>query len=278
MSPGARGAASVVVRSLQHPAVKEARRLEADASDRRKSGMAIAWGRHLALEALAAKAAIARAFVSSALQTDAEGRSIASALAGAGIKALPVTAAVLDGIARGAGDQGILLVVRRPAWDLQALLRRKPVLLLAAHGVQDPGNLGTMRRTAHGFGASALLTLDGCADPFSSRALRSAMGAAFGFPTPRLTTAAALEALRDAGCALVAADPQGDRLPSEAPLVASAAILLGSEGRGLPPDLLAAAAARVRIPLAAGSESLNVAAAAAVLLYEARRQRGDLRL
>lgn len=260
---------TVVVRSLQHAAVKEARRLE-------KSGLAIAWGRHLALEALAAKAAIARAFVSSALETDEEGRSIASALAGAGIGPLQVTGAVLDALAPGAGDQGVLLVVRPPVWDLEALFRRKPVLLLAAHGVQDPGNLGTMRRTAQGLGAAALLALDGCADPFSSRALRSAMGAAFRFPTPRLRTADALAALRRAGCALVAADPRGDRLPSEAPLKDSVALLLGSEGRGLPADLLASAAARVRIPMSGGSESLNVAAAAAVLLYEARRQRGDL--
>ena len=104
------------------------------------------------------------------------------------------------------------------------------------------------------------------------------MGAAFRFPTLRFDTASALRALVDEGCALVAADPRGDRIPSEAPLRGSAALLLGSEGRGLPRDLLEAAAARVRIPMSGGSESLNVAAAAAVLLYEARRQRGDLRL
>jgi TrmH family RNA methyltransferase len=267
---------SVVVRSLQHPAVKEARRLEADAAERQGAGLAVAWGRHLALEALEAHAGITRALVSSALEEDAEGRSLTAALAAGGIRTLQVTAAVLDSIALGAGDQGVLLVVRRPRWDLDAILARKPILLLAAHGVQDPGNLGTMRRTAQGLGAAGLLALEGCADPFSSRALRSAMGAAFRFPTPRLGTAAVLQALRGAGCALVAADPQGDRLPSEAPLRGPAAILVGSEGRGLPPDLLHAAAVRVRIPMSGGSESLNVAAAAAVLLYEARRQRGDL--
>jgi TrmH family RNA methyltransferase len=273
-----RGGAPVIVRSIQHPAVKEARRLEADAAQRQKTGLAIAWGRHLALEALRAGVPMARAFVSTALDADAEGRSIASALAAEGHRTLLVTSAVLDSIALGAGDQGVLLLVRRPSWDLAPILAPKPLLLLAAHGVQDPGNLGTMRRTAQGLGASALLALDGCADPFSSRALRSAMGAAFRFPTPRLDTAAALQALKSAGCALVAADPQGPCLPSDAPLGDSVAILLGSEGRGLPRDLLAAAAARVRIPMAGGGESLNVAAAAAVLLYEARRQRGDLRL
>jgi TrmH family RNA methyltransferase len=268
----------IVVRSLQHPAVKEARRLEADAAERQRAGLAVAWGRHLAIEALRAGVGITRAFVSSALEADAEGRSIAADLAAAGIRALHVTDPVLDSIAPGSGDQGVLLIVRRPAWDLDALLLRRPVLVLAAHGVQDPGNLGTMRRTAHGLGATALLALDGCADPFSSRALRSAMGAAFRFPAPRLGTAAAIQALQSAGCALVAADPGGDRLPAGAPLRGPAAILLGSEGRGLPEELLAAAAARVRIPMAEGSESLNVAAAAAVLLYEARRQRGDLGL
>ncbi|HEV8121069.1 MAG TPA: RNA methyltransferase [Candidatus Polarisedimenticolia bacterium] len=278
MTSPPRGHAALVVRSLQHPAVKEARRLETDAAERQKAGLSIAWGRHLALEALRAGVPIARAFVSPALDADTEGRSIASALAAGGARTLLVTSPVLDSIARGAADQGVLLLVRRPSWDLEALLAPKPLLLLAAHGVQDPGNLGTIRRTAQGLGASALLALDGCADPFSSRALRSAMGAAFSFPTPRLDTTAALQALKGAGCVLVAADPGGDRLPSEAPLRDSAAILLGSEGSGLPRDLLAAASARVRIPMAGGGDSLNVAAAAAVLLYEARRQRGDLRL
>jgi TrmH family RNA methyltransferase len=267
----------LVIRSLQHPAVKEARRLEDNAAERQKAGLAIAWGRHLALEALRAGVPITRAFVCASLDADAEGRSIASALAAGAHRSLLVTSPVLDSIAQGAGDQGVLLLVRRPSWDLEAVLAPKPLLLLAAYGVQDPGNLGTMRRTAHGLGASALLALDGCADPFSSRALRSAMGAAFRFPTPRLDTAAALQALKGVGCVLVAADPRGECLPSEAPLRDSTAILLGSEGRGLPRDLLAAAAARVRIPMAGGGESLNVAAAAAVLLYEARRQRGDLR-
>src|SRR5262249_36050636 len=113
-----RRVSAVVVRSPQHPAVKEARRLEADAAARQKAGLAIAWGRHLALEALAAGAVITRAFVSTALETDAEGRSIASALA----KPVHVTSAILDGIAAGAGDQGVLLIVRRPSWDLEALL------------------------------------------------------------------------------------------------------------------------------------------------------------
>ena len=130
-----------------------------------------------------------------------------------------------------------------------------------------------MVRTALGLGADALIALEGCADPYSSRAARAAMGALFRLPVLAGTAASVLDALRAAGLSLVAADTRGTARPEAVNLMVPVALLVGSEGRGLPEAILARAADRVRIPMASGASSLNVHAAATALLYEAGRQR-----
>lgn len=271
MSP--RRATDVVIRSPQHPALKEARRLEADAGARRREKRAIAWGRHLALEALDAGMAIERALLAPDLEKDPEGAAIAAAIIRAGAPLLRVATPLLDGIAAGAADQGIVLLLRRTTPDLAGLLRRRPTLLLAAHGVQDPGNLGSMVRSSHALGADGVLVFEESADAWSSRALRAAMGAAFRLPIVETRSSAAIEPLRAAGFRIVAADAAADAAPASIDLRAPTLLLVGREGAGLPRDLVDAADARAGIPMRPGVDSLNVHAAAAILLYEARRQR-----
>jgi TrmH family RNA methyltransferase len=247
--------------------------LERDRSERERRGAYVVWGLHLAQEALAASAPLERAFVSAAADRSAEGRSAVARLR----RSAPVATTsdrVLESIAAGAGDQGFVLVVRRPAGDLASLLSGRPTLLVLAHGVQDPGNLGSTIRTALALGADALVALEGCADPYASRAARAAMGALFRLPVLAAGTERVLPALRAAGLALVAADVGGRERPDAIDLRPPIALALGSEARGLPPAILAEAAARARIPMARGCASLNVHAAAAALLYETMRQRG----
>src|SRR5262249_1536846 len=122
-------------------------------------------------------------------------------------------------------------------------------------------------------GASGLIVLPGCADPFGSRAVRAAMGAQFTLPTAPAEEGTLLSLARSAGLQLVAADPGAESSPAPIDRTAPSVLLLGSEGGGLPDTLLRAAQHRVRIPMAPASESLNVHAAASVLLYEAGRQR-----
>jgi TrmH family RNA methyltransferase len=199
---------------------------------------------------------------------------LAAVLGDRGADVLTVRPAILEAIAPGSGDQGILLVVRRPSTALADLLAHRPTLVLAAHGVQDPGNVGTMARSALVLGAGGMVTLEGTADPHSSRAVRAGMGAHFRLPIAGARSGAAIAALRAAGLRIVAADLAGDVPLAEAGLRGPSVICVGSEGAGLPGDLLAGADARVRIPMAPGTSSLNVHAAATVLLYEAARQRG----
>ncbi len=253
--------------------MREAARLERDRDARESAGLFLAWGLHLAEEAIATGAGIARAFVDPSLASRRQGASILARLAALRIERLEVRPALLDTIAAGAGDQGLLLLIRREAPALDALFAAHPALAVGAHGVQDPGNVGTLARSARAFGAAALLAFEGTADPFGSRAVRAGMGAHFRLPIATVAWDKGLDAARTAGMRVVAADLSGQPL-AEADLAGPLLLVVGSEGRGLPAALRDRADVRVRIPMATGAESLNVQTAAAVLLYETARRRG----
>jgi TrmH family RNA methyltransferase len=140
--------------------------------------------------------------------------------------------------------------------------------------VRDPGNLGSLLRTAEAAGATGVVSLRGGADPFRDKALRGSMGSVFRLPVLHgLDAAAVIAFARRHRLQLVIADGGGDRVHTQADLRKPLALVVGAEAAGVPPELLAAADARVRIPLRAPVESLNVAVAAGVLLFEAQRQR-----
>jgi TrmH family RNA methyltransferase len=262
------------VTSPRNPAARRLLGLERDRARRDAEGVYLAWGLHLLAEALAARAPIREAYAGPRLDDTAEGRALRVGLETAGVRPRAVATAVLDAAVRGSGDQGVLLVIGRTATGPEAILRPGARLAVALHGVQDPGNLGAIVRAACALGADGVLALEGCADPFGSRAVRAAMGAHFRLPVAAAPTAAVRRAAAAAGMRLVAADAAAGIEPARVDLTAPTLLLLGGEGGGLPETLLAAAAARVRIPMAGAASSLNVHAAAAVLLYEAARQRG----
>ncbi|MGH9750454.1 MAG: TrmH family RNA methyltransferase [Candidatus Polarisedimenticolia bacterium] len=260
------------IESPQNPLVRRLRALARERSARERSGGYLVWGLHLALEALEARAPVREAIVGSRLEGGPEGRGLLERLRREGAPLRRMGDRALEAIEPGSADQGILLVVEHRPIDPGELLERRPALCVATHGVQDPGNLGGILRSAWGFGAGGAFVLEGCADPFGSRVARAAMGAHFRLPIARSRGAVFVAAARRAGIRLVAADLAGDRLPEQADLTGCVAILLGAEGTGLPPELLRSAELRVRIPMPGGAASLNVHAAAAILLYEAWRQ------
>lgn len=262
------------ISSVANPVVLETRRLERERKERERQGVYLAWGLHLAGEALSAGAEIVRAFISPDDMTGPEAIDLMTRIAAGTSPVVRVTSKVLDAISTGAGDQGVLMVIRRPAWTLDAVIASGATLVLAAHGVQDPGNLGSMARSALACGADALVALEGCADPFASKVVRSAMGAHVRLPVLAARADPALGALRRGGFVLVAADPGDGSRPDGVDLSRKLVLLLGGEGSGLPASILEAASVRVRIPMTPVASSLNVGAAAAILLYEAQRQRG----
>jgi len=236
---------------------------------RERRGQALAEGVRLVEEALAAGIPIKGAAVSPALQTTPRGRTLEAALAERGVALESVDDDALGELADTEHPQGVVAVIEPPEWTLDRLRPGPASVVLVLDGVQDPGNVGTMARTAFALGAAGLIALKGTADLANPKVLRSSMGALFRFPAAMTGDTEFLAWLREHGGSLVVADAEGEpisRLPrrSKAPLV----LVVGNEGAGVRPALAGSAAAKVAIPLQPGAESLNVAVAAGILLYE----------
>jgi TrmH family RNA methyltransferase len=170
--------------------------------------------------------------------------------------------------------QGIAALVEAPQFTVQAMFPSAPgpaPLVVIAASLQDPGNLGTLVRSAEAFGATGMILLPGTVSLWNAKTLRASSGSAFRLPVLALTAEAAFTALRDHGVRILAAVARdGD---SEADLHGPSALLIGNEGSGLPEAWIAQADARVTIPFTGAVESLNAAIAGSVLLYDAMRQR-----
>ena len=190
----------------------------------------------------------------------------------AGVKIIALPDSLFDTIAATETSQGIMALVQPPEWKIQDLFRGR-ALVVILDAIQDPGNAGTIVRAAEAFGATGILFLKGSASPHNPKTLRASAGSLFRVPFQHnVATATALATLRQNGIQIFATLPDGPATPlADINLTARCALVIGNEAHGVTPEWRAAAAA-LTIPTA-GVESLNAAMAAAVLLYEARRQR-----
>ena len=153
-------------------------------------------------------------------------------------------------------------------------MRSAPPLIVLCIDVQDPGNLGAVVRVAEAAGATGVVAAGTSADPFSWKALRGAMGSALRLPVRRERDAsAAIATTRARGCAILAAVPRGGRSLDEVDFQRPMALLVGAEGAGLDAATVDRADLQVTVPMQPPVESLNAAVTAAIILYEARRQR-----
>jgi RNA methyltransferase, TrmH family len=185
-----------------------------------------------------------------------------------------VTEAVLATISDTVNSQGIILLAQRPPASFAQTLAADWPLIVGLDAVQDPCNFGTIVRTAAAAGASGVLAWQGSADAFAPKTLRSAMGSAFRLPVVTgLLDAAVIQPARAAGLTVVGTVAEAEQSYTEFNWRQPALVIFGNEARGMRAELLAQCEARVRIPLQPPVESLNVAAAAAVILFEAARQR-----
>lgn len=241
---------------------------------RERRGLALAEGVRLIEEALGAGVPIRGAAVAPSLEGTERGRALKDALDQARVRQVTVTPDELARLADTEHPQGIVAVIEPRRWspaDIQPAVRR-PVLVL--DGVQDPGNVGTMLRTALGFGAAGVLSLPGTAELTNPKVIRGAMGAHFRLPCAATAEPALADWLGTAGVELWAADMDGAPL---AGLAAAArgpvAVAVGNEGAGVGAAVLARAVHRVAVPLRGPAESLNAAVAAAIILYEVTRDR-----
>lgn len=172
--------------------------------------------------------------------------------------------------------QPIAALVEPPHWTwahvLGAVRKTAPLVLVLA-GLQDPGNLGTILRSAEAFGADGLLALPGTVSPWNPKAIRASAGSIFRVPLLAVSEREAFTHLREAGIKTYVASPHAARPVDLVSLAEPSALLIGNEGNGVPEGLAAKSDAAITIPCPGAVESLNAAVAASVLLYEAARQR-----
>lgn len=185
-----------------------------------------------------------------------------------------VAESVLESLGDTVATQGIIFIAERPWPTLDDVFAGYCPLLLGLDRVQDPGNLGTLIRTAEAAGCTGVLSFAGSADAFSPKSLRSSMGSAFRLPIiSGVTDVGAVTACRSRGVKTVIASGDGDTTHFAHDWNQPTMLILGNEARGVSASLKGQCDARVRIPLHAPVESLNVAAAGAAILFEAVRQR-----
>ena len=176
--------------------------------------------------------------------------------------------------------QQIAALVEPPKWAWKDLLEKRrgnhPLLLVLA-GIQDPGNLGTILRSAEAFGAHGVICLPGTVNEWNPKAVRASAGSVFRVPVLNATDEEALTRLRTAGLRVLTTDVEGARPANQVDLACPVALVIGNEGNGVPAHLASQADGAVTIPCPGPVESLNAAVAASVLLYEAARQRATER-
>ena len=233
-------------------------------------------GRRMIEEALDAEIAVNEVFVQSEMAEENEdllGRlSGGGAARGAGTaRVTPVSSRVLRKISDLPSSRGVAATAPPPRRALAALARGPEAensLFLLLDDVQDPANVGAILRCAEAFGVAAAITTPGCAWPFSPRALRASAGSALRVPiATRVPAAEAVAWARASGAELAGAEAHGGASPASAARIRPLVLVVGSEGRGISPDVEAALGRRLTLPLAGRVESLNAAVAAGLLLF-----------
>lgn len=172
--------------------------------------------------------------------------------------------------------QGVAALVRWPSFSLDRILSAENPLLLGTMGIQDPGNLGTIIRSAEAFGAAAVLLGEKTVSQFNSKVTRASAGSSFRLPSLPVK-AAEVEAIKARDIRVVATSSHKGKAINEADLTGGLLIMVGSEGAGVPREYMAIADHFIRVPHQEKVESLNAAVAASVILYEAQRQRQSQR-
>ncbi len=262
-----------MITSLQNPRVKDAISLR-DRRQRRRRGLFLIDGLREISRAAAAGISLEAVFVCHKLLGDKEHESIAilGHAAAKRVEQIEVSAAVFERLAFGDRAEGIVAVARMPRRALDDLKLPACPLVAVIEGVEKPGNVGAVLRSADGAGVSALIVADGATDLYNPNTIRASLGTIFSVPTCTSDSTATRDWLTNKRLTIFAARVDAKLDYTDVDFSGPAAIVLGSEATGLS-TIWNEAAAPIRLPMRGIADSLNVSAAAAVLFYETLRQR-----
>lgn len=260
------------ITSLKNPHVKAAVRLR-DRGHRQKQGRILIDGARELNRALTAGVALVDVFVCEALCQSAEAQRVVAAARQSGATIYSVSESVFRKLAFGQRTDGVLGVARAPEAKLEQIRLPELPLVAVLEGLEKPGNIGAVVRSADGAGVSAVVVADARTDLFNPNAIRASLGTIFALPVAVATAQEVLDWLRCHGLRIYAARVDAPILYTEADFRGPTAIVLGSEAAGLSATWVGDDIVGIRLPMRGMADSLNVSAAAAVLFYEALRQR-----
>jgi TrmH family RNA methyltransferase len=265
---------ATMIESPSNPRVRAAAALR-DRRDREATGQTLVDGARESRRALEAGVRVVTAFACPDLLVGEDGAAALALARTRGAEIVELSRRAFEKLAYGDRADGIVLVVEARPTDLASLdlaAIGHPPLVVITEGLEKPGNLGAILRSADGAGADALIAIGGT-DLFNPNVVRASVGTIFSVPIAAATAAQARDWLGEQGLRIVTARVDADRLHTDADLAGPLAIVLGSEAEGLSDAWRGAGVEAIRLPMLGIADSLNVSVAAAVLLYEARRQR-----
>jgi RNA methyltransferase, TrmH family len=259
-----------IVQSKQNARLKELRRALANPGPNERGLVGIE-GPHLVSEAVRARLHISCVFVAQGSEPLLQTLGLTDE-----VEVLTIPRELLDSALATETPQAIAALVEPPHWTWQRVLGAKksatPLIVVLA-AIQDPGNLGTILRSAEAFGADGVVCLPGTVNVWNPKAVRASAGSVFRMPVLEMNETHAVSQLRQAGVRILTTTVQAAQPADLVDLAEPVALLIGNEGNGVPAELAANADGTITIPCSGPVESLNAAVAASVLLYEAARQR-----
>jgi RNA methyltransferase, TrmH family len=260
-----------LISSAANPVVKRMRQL-GERKHRRREGAFVVEGIQPVWQAVEAGAEVEVLVVAPELLGDSPAAQMVAAQEQAGVRVARVTGDLFARVSSRDGPSGLAAIVRARVPGLAALQVTRDSVFVALHEVGNPGNLGTIIRTVNAAGAAGVIVVGPATDPFDPAAVKASMGALFTVPVARAAGAGEFLAwAAGSGVAVVTTSAKAEVSFWDARYPRPVALLLGAEGTGLPSDVLAAGDLEVRIPMTGTAESLNLAVAAGLLLYQARK-------
>ncbi|MCF0198515.1 MAG: RNA methyltransferase [Bacteroidaceae bacterium] len=264
-----------VITSAQNPRVKQMVLLGQKSSERRRQGLFVAEGRLEILHCLEAGLHVTQLYVCPELaapEGDTEWEQIRR-LCPADVTTTKVSPKVYEKMAYRGTTEGVMATVEARYKKLEELQLSEHPLLVVLERVEKPGNLGAVLRSADAAGADAVVVCDPLTDLYNPNLIRSSIGAIFTVPCVACSSEECINFMKQRGIQILTAQLQDSHLYYETPMLEGTAIVMGTEATGLTPVWRKAADAHIRIPMLGRLDSLNVSVSAAILLFEAVRQR-----
>lgn len=258
-----------IVQSRQNASVKQLR-AAFTRSERTADGLLAIEGEHLVREALASRLTFATVFIRTGNETLLDDLGLPPS-----VEILSLPPDVFASAVHTESPQGIAAFIEPPVFALEQILSASSALLLIVAGLQDPGNIGTLVRSAEAFGATGYVTLPGSVSTDNQKALRASAGSLFRLPGIALCQDHIFHELAQRRIATMAAVVAGGSPLTQCDLTRPTAIIIGNEGAGISSSVLRHVNSRVTIPMPGPVESLNAAIAGSILFYEAARQRAN---